>query len=65
MVNIVLSEAVERIFAPDAGSQTVELPGLHIVRGDNVALIGQVDPVKDAGITWDAVSTLPLQPIKH
>lgn len=65
MANLVLSKAAERIFAVDAGSEEVELPGLHIVRGDNVALIGQLDPIKDAGIAWDSVFAEPLPSVKH
>lgn len=50
--NIVLEKSSERIFAPDAGVQVVNL-GLFVVRGDNIAVLAQVDLEKDAQIAWD------------
>lgn len=43
--NLVLENARERIIV---GSQFAEVPlGLHVVRGENVVLMGQVDESKD------------------
>jgi U6 snRNA-associated Sm-like protein LSm1 len=49
--NMVLEGAVERIIVGESYSD-IQL-GLHIVRGENVVLMGQVDPAKErpAGLT--------------
>jgi U6 snRNA-associated Sm-like protein LSm1 len=49
--NMVLESAVERIIVGETYSD-IQL-GLHIVRGENVVLMGQVDPAKEkpAGLT--------------
>lgn len=43
--NLVMEDAVERIIV---GTQYAEVPlGLYIVRGENVVLLGEIDPSKD------------------
>lgn len=49
--NVVLEKCVERIFAKDKGVEIVPL-GLHVIRGDNIAMVGEVDADRDAKIEW-------------
>lgn len=49
--NLILSAAQERTIAPDEPCITEEL-GLYILRGDNVALVGETDDEKDQSINW-------------
>lgn len=50
--NIVLDKSIERVFAPNTGVQVVNL-GLYVIRGDNIAVLGEVNLEKDANIAWD------------
>lgn len=49
--NVILEQSVERIFAIDAGVETVTL-GLYVIRGDNIAVLGEIDQEHDAKIPW-------------
>src|SRR5271167_1974771 len=49
--NLVLSAAQERTISPDEPCTTEDL-GLYILRGDNVALVGETDDEKDQSINW-------------
>lgn len=48
-INLVLDKSHERVFSTDTGVQ-VEVLGLYIIRGDNIAVVGEVDEVEDAEI---------------
>ena len=41
VINLILEDTHERVFSPNAGVEQVVL-GLHIVRGDNIAVIGSL-----------------------
>jgi U6 snRNA-associated Sm-like protein LSm8 len=49
--NLILSAAQERTISPDEPCTTEDL-GLYILRGDNVALVGETDEEKDQSIDW-------------
>ena len=49
--NLILSAAQERTISPDEPGTTEDL-GLYILRGDNVALVGETDEGKDQSINW-------------
>lgn len=40
-INVILDESHERVFSVANGIEQVVL-GLHIIRGDNIAIIGQI-----------------------
>jgi U6 snRNA-associated Sm-like protein LSm8 len=66
-MNLVLSEAVERIIRPreeDVPSEEVPL-GLYIIRGDSVAVVGRVEEELDASIDWTQVRGEVLGTTKH
>ncbi len=60
--NLVLSDAVERVYSPAAPVQLVDL-GLYIVRGDTVALLGEVDEEEDAKVNLANARAEPIKPI--
>ena len=60
--NIVLSDAVERVFSPTSGVETVEL-GLYVVRGESVCVVGEVDDAADEAVAWGSVQGEPLREI--
>ena len=47
VTNVILEECHERVYSLDAGVEQVAL-GLYIIRGDNIAIIGEIDPERDA-----------------
>ncbi|KAK0416338.1 hypothetical protein QR680_012425 [Steinernema hermaphroditum] len=62
LVNVVLENAIERIYNEDTGIQQFPL-GLYIIRGDNIAVIGEVDEELDKRIDFDKIKAKPLEPI--
>jgi len=44
--------------------ETVKL-GLYIIRGDNVATVGELDAATDASLNWADFTAEPLGPIVH
>jgi U6 snRNA-associated Sm-like protein LSm8 len=63
-LNIILEEAVERVFSISAPVERVPL-GLYIVRGDNVSIIGELDEQLDAKISQEQVRAHPLKLVVH
>lgn len=62
--NLVISHCKERIFSADEGVELHE-HGLYLIRGDNVATIGDVDEEMDASIDWNEVKAEPLKQIRY
>ncbi|EDS28072.1 conserved hypothetical protein [Culex quinquefasciatus] len=60
-VNIILDESHERVYSMTAGIEQVVL-GLHIIRGDNVAIIGQLDESVDSKLDFSSIRGMPLEP---
>ncbi|KAJ1636136.1 U6 snRNA-associated Sm-like protein LSm8 [Pavlovales sp. CCMP2436] len=54
--NVILDESHERVQVP---------LGLYIVRGDNIAVIGEIDEEIDAEIDLSTVAAEPLKAIVH
>ena len=46
VTNVILEECHERVYSLDAAWSVVL--GLYIIRGDNIAIIGEIDPERDA-----------------
>ena len=62
--NLVLQEAHERVFSSDDGVK-LEALGLTVLRGDNIAIIGELDRERDALVDLTAVRAEPLAPVVH
>mmetsp|Transcript_5949 Transcript_5949/g.17695 ORF Transcript_5949/g.17695 Transcript_5949/m.17695 type:complete len:101 (+) Transcript_5949:40-342(+) len=62
--NVVLEGSHERVFSEDAPVEQVPL-GLYVVRGDNIALIGEVDEELDADVDLAALYAQPLKAVVH
>ncbi|CAM9157939.1 unnamed protein product [Ectocarpus sp. 4 AP-2014] len=73
-INLVLEGCKERIYSQSRGveqarktgtcSSMVQL-GLYICRGDNIAVIGEVDEVEDASKDLSRIRAEPLKPVTH
>ncbi|VDN97480.1 unnamed protein product [Rodentolepis nana] len=64
VTNLIVSDSHERVFSPDRGVEKVPL-GLSIIRGQNVALIGEVDEDLDSRIDFENLRAEPLNPVVH
>nr|XP_019565119.2 U6 snRNA-associated Sm-like protein LSm8 [Aedes albopictus] len=63
-INIILDESHERVYSINTGIEQVVL-GLHIIRGDNVAVIGQLDESIDSKLDFSTIRGMPLEPVVH
>jgi len=61
--NVILEHCFERVFSLH-GTEIVDL-GLYVVRGDNIAVIGEVDTELDEKIDFAQVRANPLPPLVH
>lgn len=59
--NIILEKAIERVFVSGETPNEVEL-GLFVVRGDNVAVVGEVNADKEAGVDWNSIRVRSILP---
>jgi U6 snRNA-associated Sm-like protein LSm8 len=62
--NIVLTDCHERVYSTDAPVEQ-EVLGLYLIRGDNIAVIGEVEEILDSQIDFNAVRAEPLKPVVH
>mmetsp|Transcript_20025 Transcript_20025/g.42285 ORF Transcript_20025/g.42285 Transcript_20025/m.42285 type:complete len:97 (-) Transcript_20025:826-1116(-) len=62
--NVILDECHERVFSMEAGVEQVVL-GLYIVRGDNIAVVGEIDEDADAELDLATITAEPLKPVAH
>ncbi|XP_031571779.1 U6 snRNA-associated Sm-like protein LSm8 [Actinia tenebrosa] len=63
-VNIILDESHERVFSSGSGVEQVLL-GLYIIRGDNIALIGEIDDEVDAAMDLSDIRADPLNSVVY
>ncbi|KAJ8381892.1 hypothetical protein SKAU_G00026700 [Synaphobranchus kaupii] len=60
-INLILDE---RVFSSTQGVEQVVL-GLYIVRGDNVAVIGEIDEETDSALDLGNIWAEPLNSVVH
>merc|ERR1712196_217592 len=63
-LNIIIDECHERVYSSVSGVEQVVL-GLYIIRGDNIAVIGQLDEELDAQLDLSALRAEPIDPVVH
>lgn len=63
-INLILDESHERVFSSGQGVEQVVL-GLYIIRGDNVAVIGEIDNELDKQMELTSVRAEPLNAVVH
>jgi len=61
--NVILENCFERVYSP-SGTEIVHL-GLYVIRGDNIAVIGEIDQEADEKIDFSQVRAKPLPPLVH
>ena len=60
--NVIISDCVERVFSEDSAVEFVQL-GLYVIRGDNIAVVGEIDEDIDRRLNFSFIRALPIQPI--
>lgn len=63
-INIILDESHERVFSTTSGIEQIVL-GLQLIRGDNIAVIGQIDETIDSRLDFSSIRGEPLGPVVH
>ncbi|XP_067000723.1 U6 snRNA-associated Sm-like protein LSm8 [Anabrus simplex] len=63
-INLILDESHERVYSSTQGVEQVVL-GLHIIRGDNVAIVGEIDEALDARLDLSTIRAEPLNAVVH
>ncbi|CAH0549028.1 unnamed protein product [Brassicogethes aeneus] len=63
-INIIIDESHERVYSTTTGIEQVML-GLHIIRGDNVAIIGLIDEDVDNRLNLANIKAEPLNAVVH
>lgn len=61
-INLILDESHERVYSSTSGIAQVVL-GLHIIRGDNVAIVGQIDESVDSRLDLASIKAEPLNAV--
>lgn len=62
--NLILDECHERVYSLDAGVEQVVL-GLYIIRGDNIAVVGELDEDVELTLDLTTVRAEPIKPVVH
>lgn len=60
--NVIMDKCVERVFTEDAGVEAID-HGVYVLRGDNIAAVGEVDAARDSTINWGDVKVGPVRMI--
>jgi len=63
-INLVLDDSYERVYSSTQGIEQVVL-GLYIIRGDNVAVIGEIDEDIEKQLDLPSIRAEPLGAITH
>uniref|UniRef100_A0A061R996 U6 snRNA-associated Sm-like protein LSm8 n=1 Tax=Tetraselmis sp. GSL018 TaxID=582737 RepID=A0A061R996_9CHLO len=62
--NLVLDECHERVYSTKTGVEQLVL-GLYMIRGDNVAVVGELDEELDSQIDLSKIYAAPLKAVSH
>ena len=63
-INIILDDSHERVYSMTQGVEMVPL-GLYIIRGDNVAVIGEISDEKESKLVFSSIKAEPINPVVH
>lgn len=63
-INVILDDSHERVYSNTQGVEQVVL-GLYIIRGDNIAVIGEVDDELDSRLDLMNIRADPLNAVIH
>jgi len=61
-INVILDDSHERVYSNSQGVEQVVL-GLYIIRGDNIAVVGEIDEDLDNRLDLGNIRAEPLNPL--
>ncbi len=62
--NLILQDCTERVYL-GAGKEVAADPlGMYFIRGDNVAVIGEIDPKLEEKIDYNKIRADPIKPMQ-
>merc|ERR1712110_69116 len=59
-INLILNESHERVFSTTTGVEKVPL-GLYVIRGDTVAMVGEVNQEVDNLLDFNSIKAAPIK----
>lgn len=62
--NIILQDCVERVYISAAKEVAADPLGVYFIRGDNVSVIGEIDPQIEGGIDYSKIKAAPIKPMQ-
>ncbi|GBG92637.1 hypothetical protein CBR_g56602, partial [Chara braunii] len=62
--NLILDQSHERVYSTKQGVAQLVL-GVSIIRGDNIAVVGELDQELDSNLDLNALRAAPLKPVTH
>jgi len=63
LMNLVLNECFEKVYSEEEGVRFIKM-GLYMIRGDNVAIISEVDEILEKQIDYSQIKADALKNIK-
>lgn len=64
LTNLILEDCHERVYSTKSGVEQLPL-GLYIMRGDNIAVVGELDEDIDSRLDLANIRAMPLKSIAH
>ncbi|XP_054275846.1 U6 snRNA-associated Sm-like protein LSm8 [Macrosteles quadrilineatus] len=61
-INLILDDSHERVYSMTQGVEQVVL-GLHIIRGDNIVMVGELDDTIDSRLDLNSLRAEPIGPV--
>jgi U6 snRNA-associated Sm-like protein LSm8 len=62
--NLILQNCVERVWVSAGKEVKADELGVYFIRGDNVAVIGEIEPKIEEGIDYTQVKGAPIRPMQ-
>uniref|UniRef100_A0A7R9TR73 U6 snRNA-associated Sm-like protein LSm8 n=1 Tax=Prasinoderma coloniale TaxID=156133 RepID=A0A7R9TR73_9VIRI len=62
--NLILDDSHERVYSSAEGVVQHVL-GVYLIRGDTIAIVGELDEDLDAQLELDKIKAAPLKPVQH
>jgi U6 snRNA-associated Sm-like protein LSm8 len=62
-MNMVISQCIEKVYSIDEGVEFIKM-GLYIIRGDNVAIVSEIDELLEKQIDYSKIKANKIKEMK-
>jgi len=62
-MNMVISQCIEKVYSVDEGVEFIKM-GLYIIRGDNVAIVSEIDELLEKQIDYSTIKADKIKEMK-